>query len=104
MAHHSYDAFVNNDQNPFAEQLRQEGQNQAKNTNFERENVDLTGHRSPKAPEDSENDEEAPNSGFVIHVATEPGKGKATANFIVNAFVVSTSNIGLPRLQRLTLK
>lgn len=84
MATQNYDSFVNNDQNPFVEHIRREteGSNPVKG----RESQSLLGGlpdggRIKAVPlvEDSENDEGAPNSGFVIHVATEPGKGKAAA-------------------------
>lgn len=89
MAHQSYDAFVNNQQNPFVEQMRREGdeeQGGARNPVKGRDTQPLIAGIETKAepiPEDSENDDEgAPNSGFVIHVATEPGKGKANLKFI----------------------
>lgn len=66
----TYDSFVNNENNPFVEL----GNNPVRG----RDSQPLFTSKSPPHPvEDSENDEEAPNSGFVIHVATEPGKGKA---------------------------
>lgn len=70
----TYDSFVNNENNPFVELKSTEGNNPVRG----RENQPLfTSKTQPPPVEDSENDEEAPNSGFVIHVATEPGKGKA---------------------------
>lgn len=85
MANPTYDSFLNNDHNPFVEQMRRET-TEASNPVKDRARLEplieaglgnsskTTTANSPPV-DDSEN-EEAPNSGFVIHVATEPGKGK----------------------------
>lgn len=82
----TYDSFVNNEHNPFVEQLRRdEGSNPVKGRESQPLIGAVEGGAGAKAAllvDDSENDEEA-HSGFVIHVATEPGKGKAVLKFIV---------------------
>lgn len=91
MANPTYDSFVNNERNPFVEQLRR-----TENEEGARERLEslATGEAMPVVVDESENDEEAPNSGFVIHVATEPGKGKAIVSLCSSSF---GADIGLER-------
>lgn len=85
MAYQTYDSFAN-EQNPFVEHLRRE-EADARNPVKGRQthpgsDAAPAMDRSKGIPlvEDSENDEGAPNSGYVIHVATEPGKGKVLSS------------------------
>lgn len=81
MATQNYDSFINNEHNPFVEQARREASNPVKGREsqplFGAPNEDAGHSKAAPHVDDSENDEGAPNSGFVIHVATEPGKGEA---------------------------
>lgn len=74
----NYDSFVHNDRNPFAVENQRNP--------FAEEGEHPLGAagdsgKSATIVDDSENEEGAPNSGFVIHVATEP-VGKAPPGVI----------------------
>lgn len=91
MANPTYDSFVNNERNPFVEQQRRTATEEGAR---DRERLEsLTTGKAMPVVDESENDEEAPNSGFVIHVATEPGKGKALdwCSLLVAALIIHLS-------------